>query len=90
MSGLLRREWPLFTVLGLVTLGLIVVVSGHFRRGCVVIAFALFLALFLRILLPGDGAGWLAVRSKRTDIIVLAVLATATTVLSLWVPPPNN
>ena len=90
MSGLLRREWPLLTVLGLVTLGLIGVVSGHFRRGCVVIAFALFLALFLRILLPVDGAGWLAVRAKRTDIIVLAVLATATTVLSLWVPPPNN
>jgi hypothetical protein len=90
MAGLLRREWPLITVLGLVTLGLVVVVSGHFRKGCVVIAFALFLALFLRVLLPADGAGWLAVRSKRVDIVVLAVLSSATTVLSLWVPPPNN
>ena len=88
--GLIRREWPLITVLGLVLVGLIVVVDGHFRRGCIVIAFALFLALFLRILLPAAGAGLLAVRSKRVDIAVLTVLATATTVLSLWVPPPNN
>jgi len=90
MSGLIRREWPIITVLGLVTIGLIVVVAGHFRRGCVVVAFAIFLALFLRVLLPADGAGLLAVRSKRIDIAVLSVLATATTVLSLWVPPPNN
>ena len=40
--GLIRREWPLITVLGLVLVGLIVVVDGHFRRGCIVIAFALF------------------------------------------------
>jgi hypothetical protein len=90
MLGHLRREWPLITVLGLVFIGLVVVVDGHFRRGCVVIAFAIFLALFLRVLLPASGAGLLAVRSKRVDVIVLTVLATATTVLSLWVPPPNN
>ena len=90
MRGVFRREWPLITVLGLVLLGLIVVVSGHFRRGCIVVAFAIFLALFLRVLLPANGAGLLAVRSKRVDVVVLTVLATATTVLSLWVPPPNN
>ena len=90
MLGLIRREWPLITVLGLLLVGLIVVVSGHFRRGCIVVAFAIFLALFLRILLPANGAGLLAVRSKRVDVAVLTVLATSTTILSLWVPPPNN
>ncbi len=90
MLSRLRREWPLAVTLAVVLVGLVVVASGHFRRGCVLLSFGVALALFLRLLLPGSDAGLLAVRSKRVDVAVLAFLAVATSVLSLWVPPPSN
>jgi hypothetical protein len=79
----------LATSLAVVLAGLLVVASGHFRRGTVVLSFGITLALFLRILLPNDRAGLLAVRSKKVDVVVLAALAAATSVMSLWVPPPS-
>ena len=86
----LRRQWPLAVSLGVVLLGLAVVASGHFRRGTVLLSFGVTLALFLRLLLSQEDAGLLAVRSKRVDVVVLAVLAVGTSVLALWVPPPSN
>ena len=86
----LRREWPIAVSLGVVVAGLVVVASGHFRRGTVLLAFGVTLALFLRLLLPSEDAGMLAVRSKRVDVAVLAVLAVGTSLLALWVPPPSN
>lgn len=89
MSGL-RRQWPLTATLAVVVAGLVVVASGHFRRGTVLLAFGVALAFFLRLLLPGREAGLLAVRSKRVDVTVLAMLALAVSVLALWVPPPSG
>jgi len=85
----LRREWPLATSLAVVVAGLVVVADGHFRRGTVVLSFGVTLALFLRVLLPTEQAGLLAVRSKKVDVVVLAVLAVGTSVMALWVPPPS-
>jgi hypothetical protein len=85
----LRREWPLATSLAVIVVGLVVVADDHFRRGTVVLSFGVTLALFLRILLPSDQAGLLAVRSKKVDVLVLAVLAVGTSVMALWVPPPS-
>ena len=89
MLAWLRREWPLAVSLAVVVAGLVVVASGHFRRGTVVLAFGVTLALFLRLLLPSDRAGLLGVRSKKVDVVVLAVLAAGTSLLALWVPPPS-
>ena len=89
MLAWLRREWPLATSIAVVVAGLVVVADGHFRRGTVVLSFGVTLALFLRILLPSEQAGLLAVRSKKVDVLVLAVLALGTSVLALWVPPPS-
>jgi hypothetical protein len=86
----LRRQWPIAASLGVVLVGLVVVGMGHFRRGTVLMSFGITLALFLRILLSQQDAGMLAVRSKKVDVLVLAVLAVGTSLLSLWVPPPSN
>ena len=85
----LRREWPLAVSLAVVFVGLFVVGNGHFRRGTIVLSFGVALALFLRVLLPAERAGMLAVRSKGVDIGVLASLAILTSAMSLWVPPPS-
>jgi hypothetical protein len=85
-----RREWPTAVVTAVVLVGLVVVASGHFRRGTIVLSFGITLALFLRLLLSSSEAGLLAVRSKAIDVAVLAVLAAGTTLLALWVPPPST
>jgi hypothetical protein len=90
MLGRLRQEWPITAALSVVVIGLVIVGSGHFRRGTVLLAFGVALALFLRLLLPSSEAGLLAVRSKPVDVAVLAFLAVATSVLALWVPPPST
>ena len=90
MLGRLRHQWPLTASLLVVVVGLLIVAGGHFRRGTVVLSFGVALALFLRLLLPNDDAGMLAVRSKRVDVVVLATLALATSLLALWVPPPST
>jgi hypothetical protein len=84
------REWPIAVVLAVALAGLAVVASGHFRRGTVILSFAVGLALFLRLLLPDSGAGMLKVRGKRIDVPVLGVLAVGIGVLSLWIPPPSD
>jgi hypothetical protein len=86
----LRREWPITVVTAVMLAGLVVVGSGHFRRGTIVLSFGIALALFLRLLLSTSDAGLLAVRSKTIDVVVLAVLAVGTTALALWVPPPST
>jgi hypothetical protein len=88
--GALRRQWPITASLAVVLAGLVVVASGHFRRGTLLLSFGVALALFLRLLLPGSEAGLLAVRSKKVDVAVLATLALGTSLLALWVPPPST
>jgi hypothetical protein len=83
------REWPTLVVTGVVLLSLAVVAADHFRRGCALLSAAVVLAFFLRLMLPRDQAGMLAVRSKRVDLVVLGMLALATSVLSFWVPAPG-
>ena len=90
MLARLRQEWPITAALTVVVVGLVVVAGGHFRRGTVLLSFGVALALFLRLLLPSSEAGLLAVRSKAVDVVVLAFLAVATSVLALWVPPPST
>ena len=86
----LRREWPITVVTAVMLAGLVVVGSGHFRRGTIVLSFGIALALFLRLLLSTSDAGLFAVRSKTIDVVVLAVLAVGTTALALWVTPPST
>jgi hypothetical protein len=67
---------------------LAVVALDRFRLGSLMLAASLVLAFVLRLILPADQAGMLAVRSKRVDLVVLGTLAAALVVFSLWVPPP--
>ncbi|MFZ9988201.1 MAG: DUF3017 domain-containing protein, partial [Candidatus Nanopelagicales bacterium] len=58
------------------------------RIGSLVLAASLVLAFVLRLVLPQDRVGMLAVRSRRVDLVVLGSLAAALVVFALWVPPP--
>lgn len=67
---------------------LVIVALDHFRIGSLVLAASLVLAFVLRLSLPADRVGMLAVRSKSVDLVVLGSLAAALVVFALWVPPP--
>lgn len=81
-------QWPIAVVLVAVGASLLVVALDRFRIGSLMLAASLVLAFVLRLILPADRAGMLAVRSKRVDLIVLGTLAGALVVFALWVPPP--
>jgi Protein of unknown function (DUF3017) len=57
----------LVAVIALVGLGL--VLSQHWRRGAVLLGAALLVAAVLRLALPAEQAGLLAIRSKAIDVL---------------------
>jgi Protein of unknown function (DUF3017) len=87
LAGLIR-QLPLLAVLALVGVGLAVVAFDHWRRGIVIIGVALMGAALLRLLLPVRRVGFLAVRSRPVDVVLLAVTGLAVTVIVLTIPYP--
>ena len=85
LAGLLR-QLPLLVVLVVVGVGLMVVTVGHWRQGLVVIGLALVGAAVLRLLLPVRRVGFLAVRSRPTDVLLLALAGLALAVTALTIP----
>ncbi len=85
LAGLLR-QLPLLAVLVVVGIGLLVVTVGHWRQGLVMIGLALVGAAVLRLLLPVRRVGFLAVRSRPMDVVLLAVAGLALAVTALTIP----
>jgi hypothetical protein len=82
----LARQLPLLAVLVTVGIGLLLVTVEHWRWGLVVIGLALVGAALLRLLLPVRRVGFLAVRSRPIDVVLLAGTGLALTVIALAIP----
>jgi hypothetical protein len=85
LAGLLR-QLPLLAVLVTVGIGLVVVAFDHWRKGVVIMGVALIGAALLRLLLPVRRVGFLAVRSRPVDVVLLAGTGLALTVIVLTIP----
>ncbi len=85
LAGLLR-QLPLLAVLVAVAVGLGMVALEHWRRGLLVLGLALVGAGVLRLVLPVRTVGFLAVRSRPVDVVLMAGTGIAVTVLSVVVP----
>jgi hypothetical protein len=85
LAGLIR-QLPLLAVLAAVGVGLLMVTFDHWRRGLVLMGLALVGAALLRLLLPVRRAGFLAVRSRPVDVVVLAGIGLALAVIALAIP----
>jgi hypothetical protein len=85
LAGLLR-QLPLLVVLLVVGLGLLLVTFQHWRMGLVVIGLALVGAGLMRLLLPARSAGFLAVRSRPVDVVLLAGTGLTLAVLARTIP----
>ncbi len=67
----------------------VLIAFDYFRRGSVVLSASVLLAAFLRLLLPQDEAGMLAVRSRKVDTVVLGALGIGLAIFTFWVPAPS-
>jgi len=85
LAGLLR-QLPLLAVLVAVGIGLLMVTFGHWRQGLLMIGLALVGAAVLRMLLPVRRVGFLAVRSRPLDVVLLAGTGITLTVTALTIP----
>ncbi len=79
----LLGEWPLTLVIAVTGVGLAVIAMHHFRWGSLAIAGGTFGAAVLRMLLPTRRVGLLAVRSRFVDVVTMAGIGIALTVLVL-------
>jgi hypothetical protein len=82
LAGLIR-QLPLLSVLLVVGAGFLLVTLGDWRSGLVIIGLALIGAAALRLLLPLRRVGFLAVRSRPVDVLLMAGAGVALTVLTL-------
>lgn len=81
-------QWPLALVLGGVAAGLVVLAFLDFRAGSLILSVSVVFAGALRLVLPRETAGLLAVRSTAIDLAIYGSLGIGLTALSLLVPPP--
>ena len=85
LAGVLR-QLPLLAVLVAVGTGLLLVALGHWREGLVVVGLALVGGAVLRLLLPLRRTGFLAVRSRTIDVVLLAGTGLVLAVIALTIP----
>jgi len=85
LAGLLR-QLPLLVVIVAVGVGLLMVTFEHWRIGLVVIGLALVGGAVLRLLLPVRRVGFLAVRSRPVDVLLLAGCGVVLAVIALAIP----
>jgi Protein of unknown function (DUF3017) len=85
LAGLVR-QLPLLVVLVAVGAGLLLVTLEHWRRGLVVVGLALVAGGLLRLLLPVRRVGFLAVRSRPIDVVLMAGTGVALAVIALAIP----
>ena len=87
LAGLIR-QLPLLAVLVVVGVGLLDVTFDHWRRGMVLVGLALIGGAAMRLLLPLRRLGFLAVRSRPVDVVLLAGTGVALIVVVLTIPFP--
>ena len=85
VAGLIR-QLPLLAVIVAVGVGLLMVTFEHWRKGLIVAGLALVGGAVLRALLPVRRVGFLAVRSRPVDVVLLAGTGLTLAVVALAIP----
>ena len=80
------KELPTLAVLGMVVTGLVLGALVAWRAGAIVVGLGLLLGAGLRLSLRERQAGFLVVRSRGFDAVVLLVLGFAMVALANTIP----
>jgi hypothetical protein len=85
----LRSRLPVYAPMTFVLLiagaGMLRVLTQHWREGAVLLGGALVVAAALRLLLPTDRVGLLAIRSRPIDVLCYGGLGTVIAVLAMTI-----
>jgi hypothetical protein len=81
----LRLHTPLAVVALIVAVAMVRVLTQHWRQGAVLLGAALLVAAVLRMLLPFERIGLLAIRSKVIDVVCYTGFGIVMTVLALTI-----
>jgi hypothetical protein len=65
-----KAQLPFAAVMLIVVTGIVRITMYHWREGTALIGVALLIAAVLRMLLPDQRAGLLAVRSRKVDVLL--------------------
>jgi hypothetical protein len=88
VAGLRSRlpvQAPIILVFAVVAVGMVRVLTQHWREGAALLGGALLLAALLRVVLPTDRVGLLAIRSRPVDVLVYLAFGGALLVLALTI-----
>jgi formate-dependent nitrite reductase membrane component NrfD len=73
----------------IVALGMLRVLTQHWRQGAMLIGGALLVAALFRAVVPDDRIGLLAVRGRPVDVLCYSVLATLMIVVAVLISKPT-
>jgi hypothetical protein len=80
-------QWPILLVGLIFIAAFVLVIAGYWRRGALVLGFGVGLAAVLRLTLPDDRAGLLAVRSRGLDFVTTAGVSAAILYIGWTIDP---
>jgi hypothetical protein len=83
---LIRRQWPTLIPLAITIIGIALATQLNFRIGALVFSAGVAVAAVLRASLPRFTLGWLYVRTKWVDVLILVSFAVFLLILSIVVP----
>lgn len=86
-KAVFRRQWPVLTVAAIGLVAAVLVAAGFWRRGALMIGIGVGVAAGLRLLLPEDRVGVLAVRSRRLDVASMVTLSAAVLYIAWTIDP---
>jgi Protein of unknown function (DUF3017) len=83
----IRAQWPILVV-GLIFVAAFgLVAAGFWRRGALLLGIGVGVAAALRLALPDDRAGLLALRSKSIDFLTMATVSAIVVYIAWTIDP---
>ena len=76
---------PAALVATVAVVGMVLVVTQHWRRGAVLLGVALLVAAVLRMVIPPDRVGLLAIRSRAIDVLCYSGFGVVMVVLAVTI-----
>jgi hypothetical protein len=76
---------PFAVVITIVGIGMLRVLTQHWREGAALLGGALLVAALLRVLLPSERVGLLAIRSKPVDVLIYSAFGGVLVLLALTI-----
>ncbi|MEW5811404.1 MAG: DUF3017 domain-containing protein [Actinomycetota bacterium] len=84
---LFTGQWPILAVGLSLLAAFLLVAAGYWRRGALVMAIGVGMASALRLTLPEDRVGLLAVRSRTVDVVTTAAVSAAMLYIAWTIDP---